>query len=84
MTQVDPRSAVAAALRQIAPEIDPQTLGDSDRLRQDLDLDSLDFLRLIEQLAAATGIDIPERDYPAVSTVGGLVGYLAAHQQPRP
>lgn len=84
MTPVDPRSAVAAALRQIAPEIDPQTLDDSDRLRQDLDLDSLDFLRLIEQLAAATGIDIPERDYPAVATVGGLVGYLAAHQQPRP
>ncbi|MGY3566003.1 phosphopantetheine-binding protein [Sinomonas sp. RB5] len=84
MTPVDPRAAVAAALRQIAPEIDPQTLDDSDRLRQDLDLDSLDFLRLIEQLAAATGIDIPERDYPAVATVGGLVAYLAAHQQPRP
>jgi acyl carrier protein len=82
MTPVDPRSAVTAALRQIAPEIDPETLDDSDRLRQDLDLDSLDFLRLVEQLAAATGIDIPERDYPAVTTVGGLVGYLAAHRPP--
>ncbi|GAB2765815.1 phosphopantetheine-binding protein [Sinomonas soli] len=82
MTPVDARSAVVAALRQIAPEIEPQALEDSDRLRQDLDLDSLDFLRLIEQIAAATGIDIPERDYPAVATVGGLIGYLAAHRPP--
>lgn len=78
MTPTDPRSAVTAALRQIAPEIDAETLEDSDRLRQDLDLDSLDFLRLIEQIAAATGVDIPEQDYPSVGTVGGLVGYLAA------
>ncbi|MDQ0261493.1 phosphopantetheine-binding protein [Sinomonas atrocyanea] len=82
MTPVDARSAVVTALRQIAPEIEPQSLEDSDRLRQDLDLDSLDFLRLIEQIAATTGIDIPERDYPEVATVGGLVGYLAAHRQP--
>ena len=78
MTPADPRSAVTAALRQIAPEIDAEMLEDSDRLRQDLDLDSLDFLRLIEQIAADTGVDIPERDYPSVGTVEGLVNYLAA------
>ena len=27
----------------------------------------------------ATGVDIPERDYPAVATVKGLIGYLEAH-----
>lgn len=80
MTQWDPRQAVTAALRQIAPEIDPDGLGDADRIRQDLDLDSLDFLRLIELIAASTGVDIPERDYPQAATFGGLVGYVGSHR----
>ncbi len=49
------------------------------RLRQDLELDSLDFLRLIETIAQATGVDTPERDYGQVATVKGLVDYVAAH-----
>ncbi|WP_307461817.1 acyl carrier protein [Pseudarthrobacter oxydans] len=49
------------------------------RLRQDLELDSLDFLRLVETIDTATGVDIPERDYPAVATVKGLIGYLETH-----
>lgn len=49
------------------------------RLRQDLELDSLDFLRLVEVIDTDTGVDIPERDYPAVATVDGLVGYLGSH-----
>jgi len=49
------------------------------RLRQDLELDSLDFLRLIETIAQATGVDTPERDYGQVATVQGLVDYVAAH-----
>lgn len=79
MTTLDPRSAALAALREIAPELEPGEIADSDRLRQDLDLDSLDFLRLIEQIANATGVDVPERDYPLVATFGGLVAYVAAH-----
>ncbi|WP_369044629.1 phosphopantetheine-binding protein [Sinomonas sp. P10A9] len=80
MTPLDPRSAVVAALREIAPELEPDEIDDADRLRQDLDLDSLDFLRLIEQISKATAVDVPERDYPQVATFGGLVAYVAAHQ----
>jgi acyl carrier protein len=71
---------VVAALREIAPEIEPGELDDADRFRQDLDLDSLDFLRLIEQVAQTTGVDVPERDYPQVATFGGLVDYVAARR----
>lgn len=52
--------------------------GPADRLRQDLELDSLDFLRVLETIAARTGVDIPEGAYGEVRTVGGVVGYLAA------
>jgi acyl carrier protein len=73
---MDARKIVYSALRAVAPDVDAATLNDSDRFRQDLDLDSLDFLRLIETIAEATGVDTPEEDYPRVATVGGLVTYL--------
>ena len=63
---------------------DPATAGgdpnvvDEARLRQDLELDSLDFLRVLETIAERTGVDVPESAYGEVATVGGLVGYLAA------
>ena len=78
MNEQDARAAVRAALGQVAPDVELDDVGGDARLRQDLDLDSLDFLRLVETIDAATGVDIPERDYPAVATVNGLISYLAA------
>ncbi|QDY89404.1 acyl carrier protein [Arthrobacter sp. UKPF54-2] len=79
MNEQDARAAVRAALGQVAPEVELDDVGGDARLRQDLDLDSLDFLRLVETIDTATGVDIPERDYPAVATINGLISYLAAH-----
>jgi len=79
MNEQDARDAVRAAIGKVAPDVDLAEVADDARLRQDLELDSLDFLRLVETIDTATGVDIPERDYPEVATVKGLVGYLAAH-----
>lgn len=79
MKEQDARAAVRAALGKVAPDVELDDVGGDARLRQDLELDSLDFLRLVETIDTATGVDIPERDYPAVATVDGLIGYLAAH-----
>lgn len=79
MNEQDARAAVRAAIGQVAPDVDTEDLDDNARLRQDLELDSLDFLRLIETIAQATGVDTPERDYGEVATVKGLVAYVAAH-----
>jgi hypothetical protein len=35
-------------------------------------------LRLLQTIDTDTGVDIPERDYPAVATVKGLIDYLTA------
>lgn len=78
MNEQDARSAVQAAIGKVAPDVDLAEVDEDARLRQDLELDSLDFLRLIETIDTATGVDIPERDYPAVATVKGLINYLAA------
>ena len=79
MNEQDARHAVEAALGKVAPDVEPGDLDGGARLRQDLELDSLDFLRLVEVIDTDTGVDIPERDYPAVATVDGLVGYLGSH-----
>ena len=78
MNEQDARGAVRAAIGQVAPDVDTDDVDDNARLRQDLDLDSLDFLALIETIAGSTGVDIPESDYAQVATVKGLISYLAA------
>ena len=48
------------------------------RLREELDLDSMDFLNLLVGVHQRTGIEIPEADYPKLATLDRLVAYLAA------
>lgn len=78
MNEQAARDVVRSAIAAVAPDVDPQDLVEGARMRQDLELDSLDFLRVLETVVARTGVDIPERAYGEVATVGGLVGYLAA------
>lgn len=77
MKEQDARAAVRAAIAEVAPDIDMDGLDDNARLRQDLELDSLDFLALIETLARATGVNTPESDYSRVATVSDLISYVA-------
>jgi acyl carrier protein len=59
------------------------TDADSDALLQDeFDLDSMDFLNLVTTLHDETGIDVPERDYPQLATVGGFAAYVSVHTAP--
>lgn len=78
MNEQDARLAVHSAIGQVAPDVDLAGLDEQSRLRQDLELDSLDFLRLVEAIDESTGVDIPEHDYTAVTTVKGLIDYLAS------
>ncbi len=79
MNETEARAAVAQALSRIAPEVDLADVRPGERMRDALDLDSLDFLALVQALHDETGVDIAERDYAAVETVDGMVSYLAAH-----
>jgi acyl carrier protein len=71
--------AVRRALGAVAPEADLSTVDSGERLRDALDIDSLDFLSLVETLHDLTGVEIPEADYAKVETLNGLVGYLSQH-----
>lgn len=78
MNEPEARTAVLAAINEVAPDVDTQELDPASRLRQDLELDSLDFLRLLELLAQSTGVSTPEDDYADLTSIQRLVDYIAA------
>ena len=63
---------------RIAPEVDLDVVDRTRPLQEAADLDSMDFLNLMTALYAETGIEVPERDYPAVASIDGFVAYVEA------
>ena len=72
------RAAVLHALASVAPEADLSTLAADVDVRDQLDIDSVDFLNVLVAIHDALGVDIPEVDYPKLSTLDTCVDYLAA------
>jgi acyl carrier protein len=76
MTTTTVEEAVRTAILRVAPESDLATLEPDESLRAALDLDSLDFLAVLEHVARLTLVTIPERAYAAVDSWRGLVDYV--------
>lgn len=70
---------VREVLAAIAPEVDLAALDPTAPMREELDLDSMDFLRFITGLHAELGVEVPEADYRKLGTLDGCVAYLEAH-----
>ena len=64
-------------LQRIAPEIEPAELAADEPLRDQVDLDSMDWLNFIVGLHEALKVDIPEADYQKLVTLNDVVAYLA-------
>jgi acyl carrier protein len=71
------RKAVLDALLEIAPEADPASIKPSVSLRDQLDIDSFDFLNFIVQLSKTLHVDVPEADHAKLGTLEGCIAYLA-------
>lgn len=70
-------AVLEASLRDIAPEVRLEEADHDADLLEELDLDSMDFLSLVTELAERTDRDIPEADYPQLGSVNATVDYLA-------
>ena len=70
---------VRDCVRQVAPDTEPSSLDADADLRKCADLDSLDFQTLVELIAAATEVEVPERDYPKVRSLRGMAEYVSTH-----
>jgi acyl carrier protein len=80
MTETELRDAVVTSLLDLAPEASPEDIDPAVPVQEQLDIDSMDYLDFLVALATKTGVEVPEIDYPLVSTVDDCVRYLAEHQ----
>ena len=84
MTDDNLRQIVLECLAEIAPEADVASVRGDEALREQLDIDSMDFLNFVIAMHERTGVDFPEGDYGSLSTIDDCAAYLASHPAPRP
>ncbi len=66
------------AIGHVAPDVDPADVEPDEDLWFALDLDSMDQLNVMIAIRDQSGIDIPEADYPLLTTVADAVSYLTS------
>lgn len=81
MTRDEIAGVVRAILGGIAPEVDLSAVRPDGDLRDELDIDSMDFLRFVVQLHEKLGVDVPEADYPKIRALDACIAYLAERKQ---
>ena len=70
------RSTVLRVLGTIAPEVDLTGIDPNASLREQIDLDSIDFVNFVIALDQALSIEVPEADYAKLLTLDDCVAYL--------
>ncbi len=76
MTGKDVKEAILSILADIAPDEDVSSINDQDKLRDQIDLDSMDFLDIVMELRKRFNIEVPEKDYGQLATMASCVTYL--------
>ena len=78
MNQDEVRKVVLAELMRIAPELEEGEVVPGKLLREQVDLDSMDWLNFLVALHERLKVEIPEADYAKLGTLDQVVAYLAA------
>ena len=78
MTRDDIRATVLRLLADRAPEVDFAKLHPDRPLRDQIDLDSMDYLNFLVALHKELGVSVPEKDYPKLATLNACIDYLAS------
>ena len=78
MTAEEVRRTAIRILGEIAPEADLPSLKPDVSFRDQLDIDSMDFLNFVIALHEALHVEIPEADYPKLASLNACVEYLLA------
>ena len=78
MEEKELRAVVIATLKAIAPEVEEGDLRPDRPLRNQVDLDSMDWLNFLIGLHEKLKVNIPEADYARLVTLGDVLDYLKA------
>ncbi len=76
MTREEIIKLIFAIIAEIAPDEDLSHVAPDVPLREQLDLDSMDFLDIVMELRKRHGIEVPEADYPELVTLNKCAAYL--------
>ncbi len=74
------RGEVLSVLTSIAPEVDADNITDDELLRDQVDLDSMDWLNFLIGIHKRLNVDIPESDYASLRTLADVVRHVDEHQ----
>lgn len=75
-TETEIKDVILKAIRSVAPEIDLSTIDPDRPIRDQVDLDSMDFFNIIVRIHEKLGVDIPESDYSRLATITSCASYL--------
>lgn len=76
MTHDDIKQIVKDIIAEIAPDEDLTDLKSEIALRDQLELDSMDFLDIVMELRKKHNIEVPEADYPKLASLQSCAEYL--------
>ncbi len=76
MTEEQVKQIVLDIIAEIAPDEDLGDIKSDVRLRDQLELDSMDFLDIVMELRKQHGIEVPEEDYPKLASLDSCGEYL--------
>ncbi len=76
MTNNEIKDLILEIIEDIDDEADFDSFNADDPLRDQLDLDSMDFLDIVMELRKRYQLQIPEEDYPQLATLNSCVNYL--------
>lgn len=82
MTPAQHKVIALEELTKVAPDLADETIRDDADLRDEFDLDSMEFLNWIIALHRRLGVDIPELDYPKLTSLAAAADYLMLKLRP--
>jgi acyl carrier protein len=81
MTREEIILAVKDIINTIAPDEDTSGLDENERLRDQIELDSMDFLDIVMELRKRYGVQVPEEEYGQLASLSSCATYLAPKMQ---
>lgn len=70
------KDIILGIIATVAPDADVSNVKGEVRLRDQLDLDSMDFLDIVMELRKRFKIEVPKEEYPQLATLDSCVSYL--------
>jgi acyl carrier protein len=83
MTKDNCKKLVIDIISDIAPDEDLSAIKPDIRLRDQLQLDSMDFLDIVMELRKRHGIEVPEADYGQLASLESCANYLTPKFVPK-